>query len=47
MAGDIQSDFDNGLIDKEEAIKRIAEINAQIAILGGKPIQLEFKSNFQ
>lgn len=47
MAGDIQSDFDNGLIDKEEAIKRIAEINAQIAILGGKPIELEFKSNFQ
>ena len=47
MAGDIQSDFDNGLIDKEEAIKRISEINAQIAVLGGKPIQLEFKSNLQ
>lgn len=47
MGGDIQSDFDNGLIDKEEAIKRISEINAQIAVLGGKPIQLEFKSNMQ
>lgn len=47
MAGDIQSDFDDGLIDKEEAIKRISEINAQIAVLGGKPIQLEFKSNLQ
>lgn len=47
MAGDVQSDFDNGLIDKDEAIKRIADINAQIAILGGKPIQLEFRSNFQ
>ena len=46
MAGDIQSDFDNGLIDKEEAIKRIADINTQIALLGGKPITLEFKSNF-
>ena len=38
MAGDVQSDFDNGLINKDEAIKRIADINAQIAILGGKPI---------
>ena len=47
MAGDVQSDFDNGLINKDEAIKRIADINAQIAILGGKPIQLEFRSNFQ
>lgn len=47
LAGDIQSDFDNGLIDKDEAIKRISEINAQIALLGGKPINLEFKSNFQ
>lgn len=47
MAGDVQSDFDNGLIDKDEAIKRIADINAQIAILGGKPIQLEFRSNIQ
>ena len=47
MASDIQSDFDNGLIDKDEAIKRISEINAQIALLGGKPIKLEFKSNFQ
>lgn len=47
MAGDIQSDFDNGLIDKEEAIRRISEINAQIAVLGGKPIKLEFKSNLQ
>lgn len=47
MAGDVQSDFDNGLIDKDEAIKRIADINAQIAILGGKPIQLEFRSNMQ
>jgi len=46
MAGDVQSDFDNGLIDKDEAIKRIADINAQIAVLGGKPIELEFKSNF-
>lgn len=47
MAGDVQNDFDNGLIDKDEAIKRIADINAQIAILGGKPIQLEFRSNIQ
>lgn len=47
MAGDVQSDFDNGLIDKDEAIRRISEINAQIAVLGGKPIQLEFKSNLQ
>lgn len=47
MAGNIQSDFDNGLIDKDEAIRRISEINAQIALLGGKPIKLEFKSNFQ
>lgn len=46
LGGDIQSDFDNGLIDKDEAIKRISEINAQIALLGGKPIKLEFKSNF-
>lgn len=46
MAGDVQSDFDNGLIDKDEAIKRIADINAQIALLGGKPIKLEFQSNF-
>lgn len=46
MGGDVQSDFDNGLIDKEEAIKRIADINTQIALLGGKPITLEFKSNF-
>lgn len=46
LGGDVQSDFDNGLIDKDEAIRRISEINAQIAILGGKPIKLEFKSNF-
>ena len=47
MAGDIQSDFDNGLIDKDEAIRRISEINAQIAVLGGKQIKLEFKTNLQ
>lgn len=46
LGGDVQSDFDNGLIDKDEAIRRISEINAQIALLGGKPIKLEFKSNF-
>lgn len=44
-AYDVQSDFDDGLINFDEAQSRLAEINAQIAQLGGKPIKLEFQTN--
>lgn len=44
-AYDIQQDFDDGLINKEDAQSKLAEINAQIAKLGGKPIKLEFQTN--
>ncbi len=42
-AGRIQSDFEIGLIGKDEAEKQIAELNKQIAELGAgmKPLELE------
>ena len=39
-----QSDYDSGLIDEKEALRRVKEINDQIQKLGGKPIVLEIKT---
>ena len=40
----IQSDYESGLIDQDEAKKQIAELNAELAKLGLEPIKVGFDS---
>ncbi len=41
----IQSDYESGLIDQDEAKKQIAELNAELAKLGLDPIKVDFDSS--
>ena len=41
----IQFDYENGLIDQDEAKKQIAELNAELAKLGLEPIKVDFDSS--
>lgn len=45
-ASQIQSDLDSGLIDTKTAKSQIAEINKEIAKIGGKPIQIEIETDW-
>lgn len=43
-AGRIQTDYEIGIIGKDEALKEIEEINRQLAEIGLKPIKIELDS---
>ena len=43
-ASRIQTDYEIGIIGKDEALKEIEEINRQLAEIGLKPIKIEFDS---
>lgn len=43
-ANRIQTDYEIGIIGKDEALKEIEEINRQLAEIGLKPIKIEFDS---
>ena len=44
-ASRIQTDYEIGIIGKDEALKEIEEINRQLAEIGLKPIKIELDSN--
>lgn len=41
----IQSDYESGLIDQDEAKKQIAQLNSELAKLGLEPIKVDFDSS--